>query len=135
MPYFKDSKDNTCFLHEIKDGWVEISEEELTAIIASKQVQPEPQAIINAKLTTLREVREAILNRLGGIALAAQLTGDTATVTAYLAARKGLLDITKDLPADLHDIELAVFGRYQAIVSTAMRDAPALVSAFAGVDL
>lgn len=131
----KNSNSDTCFSDAPIDGWTEITQEELDAIRDSRRVLPDPQIEVTAKLAKVREVREAVLNRLSGIAFAAQLTGDTATVQAYLVARKGLLDITKDLPTELQDIELAIYGRYQAIVSNAMRDAPALITAFAGVDL
>lgn len=91
--------------------------------------------ITQARLTRLRAVREQILNRMAGIALAAQLTGDTTVTAAYVAARQSLLDITKTLPSDLAGTRATVLQRYQAIVVSLNATAPALVSAFAGVDL
>lgn len=46
----------------------------------------EPQKPIAEKKDQLRAVREGILNRLAGIALAAQLTGDTATKAGELGS-------------------------------------------------
>lgn len=77
-------------------------------------------------------VREGILNRLAGIAFAAQLAGDTATTTAYLSVRQGLLDITaglKDLAPEL--IEPTVMQRYALIV---VQCTEAMQGAFAQVD-
>lgn len=95
----------------------------------------DPQIAIDAKLARLRTVREEILNRLGGIAGRADRKGDKATADACDVATQSLLDITKDLPAELAEIELTVFARYKALVGTAATAAPSLVSAFVGVDL
>jgi hypothetical protein len=95
----------------------------------------DPQIAIDAKLARLRSVREGILNRLGGIAGRADRKGDKATADACDVATQSLLDITKDLTAELAEIELTVFARYKALVSTAATTAPSLVSAFVGVDL
>lgn len=89
-----------------------------------------PQAVIDAKGAQLRQAREVVLNRLSGIALAAQLTGDTATTTAYVAVRQGLLDITASLPSDI-TIDGVVMGRYAALVAQCT---PQMVAAFAQVD-
>ena len=98
-------------------------------------IAPDQSASIAARLTQLRAVREEILNRLGGIAGRADRKGDKATADACDAATQSLLDITKDLPADLDAIELEVITRYKTIVTTAAITAPSLVSAFVGVDL
>lgn len=95
---------------------------------------PDYKALFEAKLAKFKASRDAMLNRLSGIAFAANLTGDTATVTAFLAARQGLLDITKDLPTDPQAAELLMAQRYLMIVAAAQAAAPALVSAFAAVD-
>ena len=96
----------------------------LTALV------PDPQVILTAKTTQLRTVREGILNRLSGIALAAQLTGDTATTAAYITVRQGLLDITENLPLD-ETIDGVVMYRYAALVGACT---PQMVTAFAQVD-
>lgn len=92
--------------------------------------QPDPQVILATKKTQLRTVREGILNRLSGIALAAQLTGDTATTAAYITVRQGLLDITENLPSD-ETIDGVVMYRYAALVGACT---PQMVTAFAQVD-
>lgn len=73
----------------------------------------DPQIAANAKLEVVRGKREVILNRLAGIVFAAKEEGDTDTVTAYLAVRVGLLDITKDLPSEGIDAEIQL--RYNAL--------------------
>lgn len=91
-------------------------------------VDPPPAPVDQSRLSQLRATREQILNRLAGITLAANLSGDTATTAAYLIVRAGLLDITKDLPADL---DTAVRQRYAALVAQCT---PQMRSAFAQVD-
>lgn len=105
----------------------EYTQAEIDAIAAS---QPDPQAILATKKSQLRTVREGILNRLSGIALAAQLTGDTATTAAYITVRQGLLDITENLPAD-ETIDGVVMYRYAGLVGSCT---PQMVTAFAQVD-
>lgn len=85
-----------------------------------------------AKLALVRATREGILNRLTGIERAASLTGDTATSSAYLTVRQGLLDITAGL-ADMDPalIDGTVLQRYALLVAACT---PAMVSAFAQVD-
>jgi hypothetical protein len=113
------------------EGWTEISQEELDAIRESRSVQPSPQAEVNDKKAAVRSVREGILNRLAGIALAAQLEGDTATTSAYITVRQGLLGITKNLPTDPELVDAEVMTRY---ASLAAQCTPQMVTAFAGVD-
>lgn len=105
----------------------EYTQAEIDAIAAS---QPDPQTILIIKKAQLRTVREGILNRLSGIALAAQLTGDTATTAAYITVRQGLLDITENLPAD-ETIDGVVMYRYAGLVGSCT---PQMVTAFAQVD-
>ena len=95
---------------------------------------PDYAALFEAKLAKFKASRDAMLNRLSGIAFAASLTGNTATVAAFLAARQGLLDITKDLPTDPQAAEILMAQRYMMIVAAAQAAAPTLVSAFAAVD-
>lgn len=98
-------------------------------------ILPTSTELIEAKKREVRAMREGVLNRLAGIALAAQLTSDQPTVDAYLIARQGLLDLTKDLPDEPESVELVMFGRYQAIVYAVQTTAPNLITAFAGVDM
>lgn len=138
---YKDLKNNLHVLdsvefeHLLPAGSVQITDEEAAAIQASQVPVIAPQVAIDAKLAQLRAVREEILNRLGGIAGRADRKGDKATADACDAATQSLLDITKDLPADIEAIELEVVTRYKAIGTTAAITAPGLASAFVGVDL
>lgn len=132
MPHYKapDNSlhflDDAAYAHLLPVGSIQITEQEATELAP----KPSAQSILDAKKTQLRTVREGILNRLSGIALAAQLTGDTATTSAYITVRQGLLDITENLPAD-ETIDGVVMYRYAALVSSCT---PQMVTAFAQVD-
>lgn len=85
-------------------------------------------------LKVVKAGREIALNRLAGIAFAAREGSDGATVTACLAARQSLLDITK-LPAvlaatDDASLTAAIGAGYEAIVGACPSN---IVSAFAGI--
>lgn len=108
--------------------WITAAQDGSPVLVAP--APPDPAAVLASKLVQVRAAREVILNRLAGIALAAQLTGDTDTTAAYVAVRQGLLQITDDLPMDGTD-EAVVMTRYGALVAIC---APAMVSAFAQVD-
>ena len=101
---------------------------ELDAIDATK---PSAASLIAAKKQAIRAVREGILNRLAGIALAADLSGDTATTAAYVIVRQGLLDITDAWPTEPEQIDGLVTSRYGELV---MQCTPQMISAFAQVD-
>ncbi|MDO8778111.1 MAG: hypothetical protein Q7K57_57215 [Burkholderiaceae bacterium] len=96
---------------------------------------PDPAIAVNAKLAQLRAVREAILNRLAGIAGRADRAGNLTMAAACDVAVQGLLDITAGLPAELPALELTVLTRYQTLAYAAELAAPGLGAAFAGVDL
>jgi hypothetical protein len=88
----------------------------------------------NRLLKVVKAGREIALNRLAGIAFAADKGGDPVTVTACLAARQSLLDITK-LPAvlaatDDASLTAAIGAGYAAIVGACPAN---IVSAFAGI--
>jgi len=75
-------------------------------------------------LAGVRTTREAILNRLAGIGLAALVDGDTGMAEAIAQARRQLLDITEApevLAAidaeNMVDLEDAVKARYKAIAA------------------
>lgn len=96
---------------------VELTPEEIAALPAPVPWSREPL------LKVARAGREIALNRLAGIAFAAKEAGDPATITACLAARAALLDITK-LPAvlaatDDASLTAAVTAGYAAIVAAA----------------
>lgn len=122
--------DDDRFISLLPAGSVPITEAQAAALAP----QPDAQAAIEAAKAQVRLVREQILNRLSGIALAANLSGDTAIVAAYLIARQGLLDITKDLPATLPEVTAAIGARYAGIAIAARAAAPTLAAAFDGVD-
>ena len=116
-----------AFAHLLPDGCVAITAEEAEAL----RPKPRNLEIIEAKKQAIRQVREGILNRLAGIAFAAQLSGDTDTTDAYLVVREGLLDMTADLPTDPALVDSEVMSRYAALV---IQCTPEMVSAFAEID-
>jgi len=132
MPIYKNpANDDTAILEECPDGWDEITHDELLTIVAARTPTAiDPQVVLASKKAQLRAAREGILNRLSGIALAAQLTGDTATTAAYITVRQGLLDITDNLPAD-ETIDAVVMYKYAALVGACT---PSMIAAFAQVD-
>ena len=91
---------------------------------------PDQFEAVEAKKVAIRGVREAYLNRLSGVAFAAQLSGDTATTAAYLLVRQGLLGMTKDLPTDPELVDAEVVKRYGALL---LLCTPELMTAFAKV--
>jgi len=96
---------------------VPLSLEEIAALPAPVPWSREPL------LKIVRAGREIALNRLAGIAFAAKESADPVTVTACLAARQSLLDITK-LPAvlaaqDDASLKAAMVSGYAAIVMAA----------------
>jgi hypothetical protein len=101
----------------------------------SEQINQANQQEIADFLAKVREARELILNRLAGIAISAFLTNNTVLTSAYITARQSLLDITKDIPADLEGIKATVIARYQYLAFTAVTSAPALEIAFNSLDL
>lgn len=91
------------------------------------------RAYLDKRLTKFTLVMAApalFLGYTAGIAFTAQLSGDTATTTTFVAVRQELLDITKGL-TDPAEVEDAVASRYAALVP---KCTPAMVSAFAQVD-
>ena len=101
---------------------------------ADQLIQLETSLIEDVK-NKVRATREQILNRLAGIAISAQLGGDNNTVSAYLAARVALLDITKDLPTNFEGVAATIDARYKSLVIQALTTAPQLETAFNKVDI
>ncbi len=95
---------------------------------------PSATEATEAKKQAVRATREVVLNRLTGIAQAAYFLGRTDTVQAYLIARQGLLDLTKDLPNDPDSAETIMVDRYLGIRDVVARTSPDLITAFAGLD-
>ena len=74
-------------------------------------------------INMVRAMRDVALNRLIGIGFVATTSGDVATVSAVLAARQAMLDLTKDpaVMSAVNEAELlaALQNRYAQIVSAA----------------
>lgn len=134
MKYYK-KPDDSVWAFESDGSQDEFITPDMVALTQSEidaHINPPPDyaALTQLKEAQLRAAREVILNRLSGIALAAQLTGDTSTTAAYVTVRQGLLDITANLPQDA-TVDALVMGRYAALVGQCT---PAMINAFAQVD-
>lgn len=123
---FIDSGGNIYF-GDMRPGDRGATTEEATAYAETERV-----TLVNSKLAQVRAVREAMLNRMTGIALIAQLNGDTVTVDGFKAARQSLLDITTGHPPDPAQVDTFIVEKYAAI-RAALPDT--LIKAFAGVDV
>lgn len=121
-----DKNDNPYF------GDMQVGDREATAEEFSAWEVSRSKSDVDAKLAKVREVREAMLNRMAGIAFVAQLGGDTATVEAFKTARLALLGITTGCPADPDEVDAFIMLKYLAIRAV-LPDS--LTKAFAGVDL
>lgn len=138
MPYYKDvnSKlyhlDSADFEYLLPSGCIEITNSEAAQIQAA-QIPPWSSATI---LKEVRSARDDCLNKLMGICLAAQIGNDTATVTACLATRIALLNITiaPGVQAATNDnsLRVALTTAYAAIVAAAPTN---IVNAFAEFNL
>ena len=82
----------------------------------------------------VRDAREVVLNRLSGIALAAQVSGDSDTVSACMKARTGLLNITSVVTAETSvsydSLKQAFVEAYLAIVEEVPTNIKNAFSAF-----
>jgi hypothetical protein len=92
-------------------------------VAAVKKAEKEAiHASMSAYIGTVRELRERILNRLAGIATAAMVSEDQATVDAFMLARQRLLDITKIPGAvaatNTAELEAAIKAEYAAILGS-----------------
>jgi len=112
-------------------GDMRVGDHEATPVEIATWEANYAKAEVDAKLTQVRVVREAMLNRITGIALAAQLTGDTATVDGFKTARQALLDITTGCPTDPALVDGFILNKYSAIVAGLPQT---LINAFSGVD-
>lgn len=88
-----------------------------------------------AEFTTFRADREQFLNRLAGIGLAAQVSGQADVVAGAMQLRQGLLELTT-YPAvvaatDIAALRLAMKTRYAALLGAVP---VAVRAAFKGVD-
>lgn len=103
---------------------------------ADSEALPEktPEQSIEEKKQAVRAVREVVLGRLLCIKDAARDDNDLPLVEACRVARRGLLDITKDLPPDPQLAELTMVTRYMQIRMAAVAVSPSLELAFAQID-
>ena len=81
---------------------------------------PPPFAVLASPiLASVRQARDAILNRLAGIGFAAMASGDAATAQAVATARTCLLDITTcptvAAAQDIEALQAAVSAEFQRI--------------------
>ncbi|MDN2669789.1 hypothetical protein OX459_00115 [Janthinobacterium sp. SUN026] len=138
------------------DDAVEVSPEDETrlrdAIAASASIRmtaggkwkitappPPPFSMLAAPyLASVRQTRDAILNRLAGIGFAAVADGDADTVQAIAAARAWLLDITicptVAAAQDIETLQAAVSAEYARIAAT-LSDEARRAFADAGITL
>lgn len=72
----------------------EVAEIEARIAAAAVEAAAAAAAEMTDYLTEVRAVREGVLNRISGIGLAALFSENTSLVTAVLAARTALLNIT-----------------------------------------
>lgn len=89
---------------------------------------PAPFAVLAAPvLASVRQTRDAILNRLAGIGFAAMANGDAATVQTIAAARAWLLDITicptVAAAQDIAALQAAINAEFQRIADTLPQEA------------
>lgn len=134
MKYYK-KPDSSVWAFESDGSQDEFITPDMVALTQAEidaHINPPPDyaALIQLKEAQLRAAREVILNRLSGIALAAQLASDTATTAAYVTVRQGLLDITANLPTDA-TVDAVVVSRYAALVAQCT---PQMITAFARLD-
>ncbi|TNC77546.1 hypothetical protein FHI69_09430 [Janthinobacterium lividum] len=84
---------------------------------------PPPFAVLAVPfLASVRQTRDAILNRLAGIGFAAMASGDAATAQAVATARTCLLDITVcpgvAAAQDIESLQVAVSAEFARIADT-----------------
>lgn len=110
----------------MQPGDREATAEEVVAWNASRS-----KAEVDDKLARVRAMREAILNRLSGIAGRATRSGDTALASACDTASLALLDLPTGCPTDPALVDAFITNKYAAIVATLP---VSLYQAFAGLD-
>jgi hypothetical protein len=130
MKYFKDAAGAVYAYdadgsqdHAIPAGQTAITYEQMLVIVNPETPAQAWARVAAAYLVTVRETREAILNRLAGIGVAAILADDTATSQAVATARLALLAITDDAgvvaASNIDALKGAVLAAYKAIAKAA----------------
>jgi hypothetical protein len=129
MKYFKDAAGAVYAYeadgsqdHAIPADQVAITYEQMLTIVNPETPAQAWARVAAAYLVTVRETREAILNRLAGIGVAAILSGDAVTSQAVATARLALLAITDDkgvvAASDIDALKAAVLAAYKAIAKS-----------------
>lgn len=98
MLYYKQPATGQIFAYDSQNERERFGPPELIEIPEAEavaQAVPDFSTLKAAELAAFRELREGYLNRLTGIALAAQVENDADTLAAALAMRRGLLDMTE----------------------------------------
>jgi hypothetical protein len=113
--------------HELVTGKWQISDEKVQARFAKTK---------NELLAQAKAQREIVLNRLMGVAFAANAGGDTATVSGCLTARQSLLDLTKHPSIVGATTEAQLKSAYKALYTAIVAATPAAVrSVYADIQL
>jgi hypothetical protein len=104
--------------HVLSEGQWQISE---------AKVQARFQAAKAGLLSQARAQREIVLNRLMGIAFAAEKLGDSATVNACMTARQSLLDLTKHTTITSASNEPQIKSAYKSLYGAIVAATPAAI--------
>ncbi len=100
------------------------------------KVQARFQTAKDSLLSQARGQRETVLNRLMGIAFAAEKSGDSATVMACMAARQSLLDLTKHATITAAETEPQLKTAYKSLYGSIVANTPAAIrSVYADVQV
>ena len=112
--------------HVLSKGDWQISEQRVAARFAAYKT---------AQFSKKREEREVMINRLMGIAFAAEKSGDAPTVQACLAARVALLNLTKHASITSATSESALKAAFDQVYGAIVAACPANVqSIFKGMN-
>jgi hypothetical protein len=95
--------------------------------LSAAKVQARFTKTKNEILAQARAQREIVLNRLMGVAFAANAGGDTATVSGCLTARQALLDLTKHASIVGATSEAQLKSAYKTLYTAIVAATPAAV--------
>lgn len=90
--------------------------------------------VVEARLATIKVLREAAINRINGIADREQRGGNPSIRAVGDVTVLALIAMTKNLPEDPTMVDGVLTERYAAIVGPLAETAPELLSAFAEMD-
>ena len=92
------------------------------------------KADLDTKLLPVRQVREQTINRLNGIADRLARKGNTTIRAQADDVVQALLDMTKNLPTNLAEVDAELVKRYNEIAAPLVATESPLVTAFAELD-